>query len=119
MVNDIEFYVELQEYPRTSRESVAYVYDISAFDQNKVRNFFSLKNLQYAIDNKNGSSYEANCEFLGTKVIKNMRKCHGVKMYSYSAEELKSSHTSVDFETNTYNNIYNTYKYSIQKYTLK
>ncbi len=48
-----------------------------------------------------------------------MRKCHGIKMYSYSAKELKSSHTSVDFETNTYNNIYNTYEHSIQKYTLK
>ena len=48
-----------------------------------------------------------------------MRKCHGVKICSYSAEELKSSHTSVDFETNTYNNIYNTYEHLIQKYTLK
>ena len=48
-----------------------------------------------------------------------MRKCYGVKMCSYSAKELKSLHILVDFETNTYNNIYNTYKYSIQKYTLK
>ncbi|RGB43240.1 hypothetical protein C1646_749981 [Rhizophagus diaphanus] len=47
-----------------------------------------------------------------------MRKCHDVKMCSYSAEELNSSHVSVNFETNVYRNIYNTYEHSIEKYTL-
>ncbi|CAB4430515.1 unnamed protein product [Rhizophagus irregularis] len=102
VINDIEFHLELQEYPRTSDEGVACVYNVSALDQEKSRNYFSLKNLQYAVDS----------------VTKNMRKCHGVKMCSHSAEELNSSHVSVDFETNVYKNIYNTYEHSIEKYTL-
>ncbi len=40
-------------------------------------------------------------------------------MCSYSTKELDSSHISVDFETNTYKNIYNTYEHSIEKYALK
>lgn len=92
---------------------------MSALDHEKAKKFFSLKNLQYAIDNKNGTTYESECEFLGTKVVKNMRKCHGVKMCTYSAEELNSPHTSVDFETDVYKNIYNSYEHSTEKYTLK
>ena len=42
------------------------------------------------IDSKSGSAYEFECEFLGTTAMKNMRKCHGVKMCSHSAEELNS-----------------------------
>ena len=119
IINDIEFHLELQEYPRTSEEGVAYIYNVSTLNHNKAKDFFNLKNIQYAVDNKNGSLYEFECEFLGTNSVKNVRKCHGVKMYSHSAKELDSSHISVDFETNTYKNIYNTYKYSIEKYTLK
>jgi len=48
-----------------------------------------------------------------------MRKCHGIKMCTYSAEELNSSHTSVDFESDIYKNIYNSYEHSIERYTLK
>ncbi|CAB4430504.1 unnamed protein product [Rhizophagus irregularis] len=118
VINDIEFHLELQEYPRTSDEGVACVYNVSALDQEKSRNYFSLKNLQYAVDCKSGSTYKFECKFLGTAVTKNMRKCHGVKMCSHSAEELNSSHVSVDFETNVYKNIYNTYEHSIEKYTL-
>ncbi|RGB24156.1 hypothetical protein C1646_773484 [Rhizophagus diaphanus] len=84
VVNDIEFHLELQEYPRTSEDGVAYVYSVSAFDHKKAREFFSLKNIQYAMDSK----------------------------------KLNSSHDSVNFETNTYKNIYNTYEHSIEKYTI-
>ncbi|PKY51330.1 hypothetical protein RhiirA4_546495 [Rhizophagus irregularis] len=118
VVNDIEFHLELQEYPRTSEDGVAYVYSVSAFDHKKAREFFSLKNIQYAMDSKSGTAYEFECGFLGIKAMKNMRKCHGVKMCSHSAEELNSSHDSVNFETNTYKNIYNTYEHSIEKYTI-
>ncbi|CAB4480127.1 unnamed protein product [Rhizophagus irregularis] len=118
IVNDIEFHLELQEYPRTSEDGVAYVYSVSAFDHKKAREFFSLKNIQYAMDSKSGMAYEFECGFLGIIAIKNMRKCHGVKMCSHSAEELNSSHDSVNFETNTYKNIYNTYEHSIEKYTI-
>ena len=96
----------MQEYPRTSEEGVAYVYNVAALDHEKARNFFNFKNIQYAIDNKSGSKYEFECEFLGAKSVKNVRKCHGVKMCSLAAEELNYSHTSVDFETNIYKNIY-------------
>jgi hypothetical protein len=40
-------------------------------------------------------------------------------MCTHSAKELNSSHVSVNFETDTYKNIYNTYEHSIEKYTLK
>ena len=119
IVNDIEFHLEFQEYPRTSEEGVAYVYNVSAFDHEKTKEFFSLKNIQYAVDSKSGTTYEFECGFLGMKAMKNMRKCHGVKMCSHSAEELNFSHDSVNFETDTYKNIYNTYEHSIEKYTLK
>lgn len=92
---------------------------MSALDHKKAGNYFSLKNLQYAVDSKSGSTYKFECGFLETMAMKNMRKCHGVKMCSHSAEELNSSHVSVDFETNVYKNIYNTYEHSIEKYTLK
>jgi len=51
--------------------------------------------------------------------MKNIRKYHRVKMCSHFAKELNSSHISVDFETNTYKNIYNTYEHLIKKYTFK
>ncbi|POG82647.1 hypothetical protein GLOIN_2v1762040 [Rhizophagus irregularis DAOM 181602=DAOM 197198] len=70
------------------------------------------------MDSKSGTAYEFECEFLGIKAMKNIRKCHEVKMCSHSAEELNSSHDSVKFKTNTYKNIYNTYKHSIEKYTI-
>jgi hypothetical protein len=40
-------------------------------------------------------------------------------MYSHSAKKLNSLYDSVNFETNIYKNIYNTYKYSIEKYIIK
>ncbi|CAB5304763.1 unnamed protein product [Rhizophagus irregularis] len=71
------------------------------------------------MDNKSGTAYEFECEFLRIKAMKNIRKCHEVKMCSHSAEELNSSHDSVNFKTNTYkNHIYNTYEHSIEKYTI-
>ena len=119
IINDIEFHLEFQEYPRTSEEGVAFVYNVSAFEHEKAKKLFNIKNVQYAVDNKKGTTYEFECEFLGIRAIKNTRHCHGVKMCSYSAEELNFSHTSVDFENNTYKNIYNTYEHSIEKYTIK
>ncbi|RGB25402.1 hypothetical protein C1646_771773 [Rhizophagus diaphanus] len=80
IVNDIEFHLKLQEYPRTSEDEVAYVYSVSAFDHKKAREFFNLKNIQYVMDNKSKMAYEFECGFLGIKAIKNMRKCHEVKM---------------------------------------
>ncbi|EXX64928.1 hypothetical protein RirG_138220 [Rhizophagus irregularis DAOM 197198w] len=71
------------------------------------------------MDSKSGTAYEFECEFLEIKAMKNMRKCYMVKMCFHSAEELNSSHDSVNFETNTYKNIYNIYEHSIEKYIIK
>ncbi|CAB4468447.1 unnamed protein product [Rhizophagus irregularis] len=70
------------------------------------------------MDSKSGTAYEFECEFLEIKAMKNMRKCYKVKMCFHSAEELNSSHDSVNFETNTYKNIYNIYEHSIEKYII-
>ncbi|RGB31009.1 hypothetical protein C1646_671247 [Rhizophagus diaphanus] len=98
VMKDFEFHLELQEYPRTSKEGVAYIYNVSALGHEEARNYFSFINIQYVVDNKSGSMYEFEYGFLRITATKNMRKCHGVKMCSHSAKELDSSHLSVDFK---------------------
>ncbi|CAG8763680.1 13764_t:CDS:1, partial [Rhizophagus irregularis] len=39
------FHLELQEYPKTLEDGIAYVYSVSAFDNKKAREFFNLKNI--------------------------------------------------------------------------
>lgn len=91
-MNDLEFHLELQEYPRSSEEGVAYIYNVSALGHEEARNYFSLKNIQYVVDSKSGSMYEFEYGFLRITSTKNMRKCHEVKMCPHSAKELDSSH---------------------------
>jgi len=50
--------LKYQEYPRTLGDGVAYVYNVSELDENKAKQIFSLKNLQYAIDSRSGTKYE-------------------------------------------------------------
>ncbi len=101
----IEHHLEYQEYPRISEDGIAYVYNVSELDESKTKQMFSLKNLQYAVDGRSGTKYEFECEFLGVKATKNIRTCQGIKMCTYTSEELNSSHTFVDFENNIYKNI--------------
>ncbi|CAG8481829.1 22666_t:CDS:2, partial [Racocetra persica] len=94
IVNKIKYRLEFEEYPETSENGVACVYNVAGMDTEKALEIFDLKNIQYAY--KDGTTRESvYCPFLKTKVYKETRTCRGIKICQFAAPELVAmTHTS-------------------------
>ncbi|CAG8649329.1 10773_t:CDS:10 [Gigaspora margarita] len=99
-VDQVEYYLEFQEYPKTSSIGVASVYNISGWDINDAKKTFGISNIQYAYgDPGNIRSIKKLCEFGSTT--------------------LNIEHTSVDFEDQLYKRIFDANEFSVNTFTLK
>ncbi|KAI9104892.1 hypothetical protein DFS34DRAFT_645600 [Phlyctochytrium arcticum] len=92
-VEKVIYTAEPMEYPPTSAEGIAVVYDVSAWDTPAA----AFQDNQYASGRPGGGPVEVNCKYLGCKVKKETRTCQGVKMCEYVADNLRQmTHCSVD-----------------------
>ncbi|CAG8674024.1 1947_t:CDS:2, partial [Paraglomus brasilianum] len=94
IIDQVNHYVEFNEYPQTSETGVATVYDVSAWEPEEARKAFALKNIQYSIGDL------------------------GVKACEYASQELHTPHTEVDFEGQLFKHLFDAHEYSISKQTL-
>ncbi|RGB21550.1 hypothetical protein C1646_777739 [Rhizophagus diaphanus] len=94
--SEIRYYLEFQEYPNTSETGFASIFNISGWDEDEERKAFALTNIQY--------SYGGN----GT-----IRTCQ------YASKELDIGHTSIDFSTPLFENIFNANEEFHKKTTLR
>ncbi|CAG8740913.1 3395_t:CDS:10, partial [Gigaspora margarita] len=99
IVSKIKYRLEFEEYPETSKDGVACVYNVAGMDTEKALEIFDLKNIQYAY--KDGITRESvYCHFLKTKVYKETRTCRGIKICQFAAPELTTmTHTSREDDT--------------------
>ena len=119
IIDQVNHYVEFNEYPQTSETGVVTVYDVSAWEPEEARKAFALKNIQYSIgDPGNKKSIFSNCQFLGVDTTKEYRTCQGVKACEYASQELHTPHTEVDFEGQLFKRLFDAHEYSISKQTL-
>ncbi|CAG8646134.1 6308_t:CDS:2, partial [Cetraspora pellucida] len=97
-VDQVEYFLEFQEYPKTSPTGVA--------SPDKAKQAFGIANLQYSYGNPGNTRLIQKCPFLGVPVHKTYRSCHSVKVCEFSSPELNIEHTSVDFEDQLYKKIF-------------
>ncbi|CAG8844710.1 20751_t:CDS:2, partial [Gigaspora margarita] len=98
-VDQIEYFLEFQEYPKTSSTGVASVYNVSGWKPDDAKKAFGIANLQYSYGNPRTIRSIKKCPFLGVSICKTYRSCLGVKVCEFSSPELNIEHTFVDFET--------------------
>ncbi|CAB5175825.1 unnamed protein product [Rhizophagus irregularis] len=85
------------EYPDTSSEGVATVYNVTGW-KNHIDAF---SDIQYSTNGSGGTTNIQECPFFGgIPVKKNQRKCQGIKFCQFTDPELvNQEHCSVDFDS--------------------
>ncbi|CAG8787421.1 21075_t:CDS:2, partial [Gigaspora rosea] len=118
IVTKIKYQLEFEEYPETSENGVACVYNVADMDTEKALEIFDRKNIQYAY--KNGTTCESvYCPFLNTKVYKETRTYRGIKICQFAAPELVAmTHTSVNFDDYLFKKIFEANELSLDVNTL-
>ena len=95
------------------------MYNISGWDEDEVRKAFSMTNIQYSYGGNGTIRIVKNCDFFpGVKVSKEERKCLGVKMCEFASKRLNVSHTSVDFTSPIFKNMFDANEKFNEKATL-
>ncbi|RGB25231.1 hypothetical protein C1646_675744 [Rhizophagus diaphanus] len=118
-VSEIRYYLEFQDYSNTSESRFASVYNVSGWDEREARKAFALTNIQYSYRKNRTIRTVKNCEFFpNIAVIKEQRECFSVKICQYTSKELDIGHTSVDFSTPLFENMFNANKEFHKKTTL-
>ncbi|CAB4381821.1 unnamed protein product [Rhizophagus irregularis] len=95
--NLIEMITVLVEYPETSPEGVATVYNVTGW-KNAMDAF---SDVQYSTNGSGGATDIRECPFFGgIPVKKDQRKCQGIKFCQFTDPELvNQEHCSVDFDS--------------------
>ncbi|CAG8667545.1 324_t:CDS:2 [Cetraspora pellucida] len=84
------------EYPETSLEGVAYVYNVEGWDEPLA----AFKDIQYSIG-KPGGEYKVMCSYLGVEVKCEIQTCQGSKLCEFAANELHNqAHQCVNINSN-------------------
>ncbi|CAG8692986.1 33977_t:CDS:2, partial [Gigaspora margarita] len=118
IVVKIKHRLEFEEYPETSEDGVAYIYNVAGMDTEKALEIFDLKNIQYSYKDRT-TRKSVYCLFLTTKVYKETRTCRGIKMCQFAAPELVTMmHTSVHFANNLFKKIFEANELSSDTNTL-
>ncbi|RIB09088.1 hypothetical protein C2G38_297663 [Gigaspora rosea] len=117
-VDQIEYFLEFQEYPKTSPTGVASIYNVSGWEPDKAKKAFGIVNLQYSYGNPGNIQSIKKCPFLGVPVRKTYRTCFSVKVCEFSSPELNIEHTFVDFENQLYKKIFDSNESSVHTVTL-
>ncbi|CAG8779611.1 17622_t:CDS:2, partial [Racocetra persica] len=114
----VKYHLEFEEYPETSDDGVACIYNVASMDPEKALEIFDLKNIQYSY--KEGTARESvYCPFLKTKVYKETRACYSIKICQFAASELVTmTHTSVNFDDNLFKKIFDANELSLDTNTL-
>ncbi|CAB4408423.1 unnamed protein product [Rhizophagus irregularis] len=87
------------EYPKTSPQGVATIFNVSGWS-NPMACF---NDIQYSIYGSGGSITIKDCPFFGVSVKKDVRKCQGIKHCSFAdADFLKEQHNEVDMESEVF-----------------
>ena len=119
MVSEVHYYLEFQEYPNTSENGFASVYNVSGWDEKEAREAYAMSNIQYSYGSNGTIRVIKNCDFFsGLKVIKEQRQCLSVKMCEFASKELDVGHTSVDFTKSLYKNTFDANEKFYEKATL-
>ncbi|RIB07531.1 hypothetical protein C2G38_2214135 [Gigaspora rosea] len=69
-VDQIEYFLEFQEYPKTSSTGVASVYNVSGWKPDDAKKAFGIANLQYSYRNPGTIQSIKKCLFLGSQLYK-------------------------------------------------
>ncbi|KAI9103440.1 hypothetical protein DFS34DRAFT_646873 [Phlyctochytrium arcticum] len=101
LVEKIIYAHEPIEYPPTSENGIAILYDINGWKTTTA----AFSDIQYPIGNPGGQT-EVFCYFLNAQVTKSYRTCKGVKMCEHISEDIRQiTHSSVDPEEAYFMNI--------------
>ncbi|UZO12218.1 uncharacterized protein OCT59_003766 [Rhizophagus irregularis] len=90
------------EYPETSPNGVATIYNITGWKNH----MDAFSDIQYSTNGASGSANIKECPFFGgISVKKDTRKCQGIKYCQFSNPEIiNQEHCSVDFDSETFQN---------------
>ncbi|RIB27576.1 hypothetical protein C2G38_2240053 [Gigaspora rosea] len=117
-VDQVEYYLEFQEYPKTSLTGVASIYNVSGWEPDDAKKAFGISNIQYAYGDPGNIRSIQKCPFLGVPVKKTYRSCLSVKVCEFSSTDLDIEHTSVNFEDQLYKKIFDSNEFSVDTFTL-
>ncbi|CAG8730576.1 17924_t:CDS:2, partial [Racocetra persica] len=118
IVAKVKYRLEFEEYPETSDNRVACIYNVAGMDPEKALEIFDLKNIQYSY--KEGTARKSvYCPFLKIKVYKKTQACRSIKICQFAASELVTMiHTSVNFDDNLFKKIFDANELSLDTNTL-
>ncbi|CAG8480736.1 15891_t:CDS:2 [Cetraspora pellucida] len=97
-VDQVDYYLEFQEYPKTSLTGVASIYNVSGWKPEEAKKVFGLSNIQYAYGNPENIRSIQICPFLEVPVQKTYHSCYSIKICEFSSATLNIKHISVNFE---------------------
>jgi hypothetical protein len=117
-VETLNYFLEFQEYPITSENGTATIYNVSGWNTDDAKKTFKLHNIQYSIGNP-GKISEVYCKFLGVKCCVEQRTCQGIKICKFASPSLlENTHTHVDFEDEIYKEVFESSELSSRELTL-
>ncbi|CAG8843906.1 23377_t:CDS:2, partial [Gigaspora margarita] len=117
-IDQVEYYLEFQEYSKTSETGIASIYNVSSWKPDDIKNAFGISNIQYAYGDSGTIRSIQKCPFLGVPVKKTYHSCLSVKVYEFGSATLDIVHTLVNFEDQLYENIFNANELSVDTFTL-
>ncbi|GBC36937.2 hypothetical protein GLOIN_2v1773466 [Rhizophagus irregularis DAOM 181602=DAOM 197198] len=88
------------EYPETSLEGVATIYNVTGWKNH----MDAFSDIQYSTNGSGGSSNIKECPFFGgISIKKDKRMCQGIKFCQFTDQEfVNQEHCSVDFDSETF-----------------
>src|SRR5688500_13803016 len=87
--SEVNYYLEFQEYSRTSNTGCASIYNISGWDADETRKVFAMTNIQYSYGSSGTTRSVNNCDFFpGIRVTKEQRNCLSVKVCQFASKKL-------------------------------
>ncbi|CAG8726418.1 36306_t:CDS:2, partial [Racocetra persica] len=117
-IDQIEYYLEFQEYPKTSLTGVASIYNVSGWESDDATKAFRISNIQYAYSDPGNIRSIQKYLFLGVFVQKTYRSYLSIKVYEFSSTTLDIEHMSVDFEDQLYKKIFDVNEFLVDTFTL-
>ncbi|CAG8617325.1 7037_t:CDS:2, partial [Dentiscutata heterogama] len=118
IINQVKYYLEFQEYSKTSETGIASIYNVSSWKLDDAKNAFGISNIQYAYSDPETIRSIQKYSFLGVPVKKTYCLCLGVKVCEFGSATLDIKHKLVNFEDQLYKNIFDTNKFLVETFTL-
>jgi len=119
LISDVRHNIEFEEYPHTSNEGIAYVYNVSGWNGETAKKTFALINVQYSLGHPSNVKKNIFCNYFACHVHREYRSCQGIKVCEFADPWLFEQHTQVNFNENVYQRVFDQHESMSDNFELR